>query len=374
MMSVRARTCLFLGVSMIVLAPWLNDSALPSDARYASNSLIMILDAKAGRVIDRPTSRCSPSRSVADGRGGWYFGGNSPIRGNSQACLVHLRSDGSLDPLFKPRLSQYQFPSSIVFQREMLFVADKDGVSALDTRSGARLWRTVAHDYVSTLVYERGKLYAGGGFKRIGGVARDAVAELNPKNGKPTSWKVRIARKDYPVSVEITSANGNIYIGGLFDKINGKERPNGFAAVTADGARLTPWAPREKRFPPVEEILATHGEVIVAGYHGGFSVYDARTGKKVPWRRRVGGDASVFAISGNTLYLGAATYYTGFDRAGGKPANNLAAVRLPEGTFLDWKPNLGPCVSVGSISVSRDKVLIGGEFGKTSPGCPAIPS
>ena len=122
---------------------------------------------------------------------------------------------------------------------------------------------------------------------------------------------------------------------------------------------MTAWTPQPGFEPEdVSAILATHGQVLVGGKNG-FAVYDARTGRNLAWRRRLNGAATAFAVSGDTVYLGA-DLSGGFTRAGGKPAHNLAAVVLPEGRFTDWRPKLSPSLIVTAIAVSGQMVLVAG--------------
>jgi len=101
----------------------------------------------------------------------------------------------------------------------------------------------------------------------------------------------------------------------------------------------------------------------------GFAVFDARTARQIPWRKRVSGDMSTFTASGNTVYLGssyanngARLYGRGFSKVGGKPVNNLASVMLPEGKFTNWRPNAGRCTEVSSMAASGRKLLAVGRF------------
>ncbi len=228
---------------------------------------------------------------------------------------------------------------------------------------------------VVSLAFGNGVLYVAGGPWRDGRVVRDNVAALDPRTGKLTPWRVNLPPALAGIEA-ITTGNGVVYIssGGAagFKRVDGLKRPLGIAAVSPRTGRPTAWSPKHGNEPDdAYSILATHGQVLVGGKFG-FAVYDARTGSDLRWRNHLSGSSAVaneFAISGNTVYLAAGTAYAGFNRAGGKRVNNLAAVRLPEGTFTDWRPILGRCVDVSSIAVSADKVLVGGVFSQDITGC-----
>jgi len=120
-------------------------------------------------------------------------------------------------------------------------------------------------------------------------------------------------------------------------------------------------------------MLVTHGQVLLGGSTGGFAVLDAHTARSLPWPKNLiqkgnagtgYGSAYAFASSGDTIYLGA-TSSAPFNRAGGRPANNLASVVLPSGKFTNWRPDSGRCTSVGEIAVSGREILAGGRFSDT---------
>jgi hypothetical protein len=98
----------------------------------------------------------------------------------------------------------------------------------------------------------------------------------------------------------------------------------------------------------------------VVGGTFGFAAYDAHTAKPQAWTRHLGGSATVLAASGTTLYLGA-NLRSSFGARGGV-RNNLGAVDVATGHFLDWGPNLARFVTVGSIAPSGGKVLVAGSF------------
>lgn len=361
-----------LGGSIVLLA-LVCSSASSSSAlggKASEKGPIIILDAKTGKTVREPKGvSCSPIMAIKDGRGGWFVGGTAPRQGDVVACLIRVRSDGSLDQTFKPKLARYQFPSSIARKSSALFVGHRDGVTAFNTSNGIRLWRDTSNGHVTSLALENGSLFAGGSFTRINGRTRTGVAALNPRSGRPTNWRIDLTTNDPPAYATIASDAGIVYIAGSFEKINGIKNAIGVSSSNADS--VLKWTPRPLPVD-VDSMIVTHGQIFVAGYReGSFHAFDAQTGRMMKWPKRIRGNPSTFAISENNLYLGAETLYNGFDRVGGKRVNDLAAVRLPEGTFLNWRPILGRCVSVNAIAVSANRVLVGGEFGNRTPGCPS---
>jgi hypothetical protein len=179
--------------------------------------------------------------------------------------------------------------------------------------------------------------------------------------------------------------NGVIYCVGGFMGTTAYREANrgeglGLSAFSARTGRPIPWNPTADRLMElvgngrlkepinITGILATHGQVLVggadlsglSGFAAGFAAFDAHTGRLLPWSKRVGGYASIFAVSGNTVYLGAPYDYLtgGLTSAGGRPAHSLAAVVLPSGKFTSWRPMLSPAPSVTALAASGQKVLV----------------
>jgi outer membrane protein assembly factor BamB len=352
-----------------------------SAKRVASRSLVLI-DAKTGKMDRNFPNIANADSVVADGKGGWYVGGDFAHVGKvARNGLAHLRSDGSLYPAFAPGLQKGSRVINLVLHRSVIYAIDDYHldryVAALDARSGKLLWQVLADD-ATGLAYGHGVLYVVGSFDHIGGVARDYVAALNPRSGTPTLWTVRDISKipGYTFGqdlIAVAVAKGVVYLGGDFGRVDGVKRECSLVAVSSRTARPTAWAPKcrgSSLLVGVNAITVTHGQVIVGGSQGSFGVFDARTARHLPWEKGVVDVANAFAVSGNILYLGNAGTGSGeaplFSRAGGKPVNNLAAVILPKGQFTSWRPNLGRCVTVSDIAVAGGKVLAAGLFSPRS--------
>ena len=338
---------------------------------------LALIDAKTGKIDrDFPDSnRGSEIGSiVSDRTDGWYIGGIFTQVGNSMRNgIAHLRRDGSVDDAFIPDTpnSNGQAVDRIFLRGNVLYAAGDFGVVALNARSGKLLWQTSTNgDPALNLVYRKEILYISGNFSQVDGVARTGIAALDARSGKLTSWKVRLSGfKGERVTVGAMSlAGGIVYFSGPFGRVDGIKRP-GLAAVRASTGRPTGWTAKPANVvnsfeSGIDSILVTHGQVLLGSTMGGLAALDARTGRALTWPRRLAGSAYAFALSGNTVYLGAAD--AGFTRAGGKPANSLASVVLPKGMFTNWRPNLGRCTLVGAIAVSGRKVLVGGSFSPQS--------
>jgi trimeric autotransporter adhesin len=345
-----------------------------SAKKHAVPRDLYIINAKTGAInqdfpdVDIEKGVVFPATS--DGSGGWYIGGGfSRVGEVKRNGLARLRSDGSLDEEFAPRLPKMAAITAIVRHGKTVFVGGVlsgkliSGVAAFDAVSGRKLWQVTAGEIsgVNSLAFADGVLFVGGAYKKIAGVRRSGLAALDPKTGKPTPWRAQLLWGDGTLGAAIGSmsvSNGNIYLEGSFGLVGGARRPLALAAVSARTGEVTSWNPRKSGSLPdhTTAILATHGQVLVGGMDG-FVVYDAHTGRTVPWRKRVVGYPSIFSLSGNTVYMGARYNLTS---AGGKPTHNLAAVVLPSGKATNWRPRVSPTPNVTALAVSGQNVLMAG--------------
>jgi trimeric autotransporter adhesin len=317
--------------------------------------------------------------AVSDGSGGWYLGGTfSHIGEVHRNGFARLRSDGSVDPGFVPRLPKLTHVIGIVRQGNTVYIdtvpsEKKHGylasiIAAFDVTSGRKLWQVPAEGVsgFGNLAFANGTLFVGG-FQtmRVAGIPRSGLAALNPRTGKPTSWHVHLAngRKAEGDVEAMSIEDGVIYYAGFFKGSKTYQENNNAlgGAVSARTGQLTPWSPQ-----PTDDlyeataVLVTHGQVLAGGK--GFAVFDARTGRIVPWYKRLEHTANAFAVSGNTVYLSATPLdgYGILTRAGGKRVHNLAAVVLPSGRVTNWRPMPSPIPYVRALAVSGQNVLVCG--------------
>src|SRR6478672_10994183 len=89
-----------------------------------------------------------------DGAGGWFIGGSfTSVAGAPRDGLAHVRSDGSVDPVFDVTIKRGMLPRAI---------ADLD-------REGS-------------------VLYVAGRFSYVGSEVRDGLAAVSTTTGEPTRW------------------------------------------------------------------------------------------------------------------------------------------------------------------------------------------
>ncbi|HPC43053.1 MAG TPA: hypothetical protein PLD91_19220, partial [Spirochaetota bacterium] len=116
--------------------------------------------------------------------------------------------------------------------------ASRRYVAALDAATGlATGWNPSPDDYVNTLLFADGMLYAGGNFMNIAGQARNRLAAFDAATGDlAAGW-------DPNASGSITSlalSGGTMYVSGSFSAIGGVSMKNIAAIYRGSGLVVYP--------------------------------------------------------------------------------------------------------------------------------------
>jgi outer membrane protein assembly factor BamB len=307
---------------------------------------LVLVSARTG-TVDRGFPDLGVSSAVSDGRGGWFVTVGGLFRLDPSGRIDRRWHSGDVGAML----------GDLVRVGSRLYATDGRRVYAFDAASGRRLWSSGlaggrwtngVRPTISALRADRRAVYVGGSFTFFAGAPRIAVAALDAGSGKLRDWRLRLRVKpatEPPTVVALGLGSGHLYAaGGFADRV-----------APVAGRAHDPAVARVRLLNGgfVDDILVSHGIVFVGG-HDRRPAFSARTGRPVarPYRS----DASVFAASGNLVYLG------GDLRDGAPGRNNLAAVNLATGRLTGWGPNLANFVSVGTIAPSRGRVLVAGSF------------
>jgi hypothetical protein len=306
-----------------------------------------------------------------DGSGGWFVGGTLTTAGGlGLGDLVHIRSDGSVDPSFAPRPGP----------------------------------DPTAPRIVTALAFANGVLYVGGEFTTIAGQPRVAVAALDPVTGAAEAWNPALGFDPNfgPPEVEALAVGGGVvYIGGRFVSAGGTSDValGGFDSATAQlvwnpqtgwpggtlvdalavssdtvyaGAGLsgTQVASQTDAFRAADASLRWQtsdiaNTLVLAGgrlYANGSSfasssslyALDPDTGAPIAWDPQVTGTHALTALGG-TLYAGGS-----FDSVSGAQRGDLAAFDAASGALLGWNPNGDG--DVGVLANDGHTVVAGGQL------------
>lgn len=322
---------------------------LSASATQPADRHLVLVDARTG-TVDKSFPDLVVSALVADGHGGWF------ASGVSYGALVHLNAGARVDQRWHAQLPNGADARRLVRVGGRLYVSLARQIAAIDAATGKRLWLSERFSPVklsgsvtlNALAADKNTVFVGGDFSRVGAFARQSVVALHARDGHLLAWRMpQVMKPPYAVDV-LTVAASRLYVGGVTSPV----------AVDVRTGKLLDWAPS---FTADETTaIAVVGRTVVVGGTFGFAAYDARTTRPKTWTRHLGGSATVLAASGTTLYLGANLRSSFGAQSGDR--NNLGAVDVATGRFLDWGPNLARFVTVGSIAPSGGKVLVAGSF------------
>ncbi|NOZ84679.1 MAG: PQQ-binding-like beta-propeller repeat protein [Deltaproteobacteria bacterium] len=262
--------------------------------------------------------------SVADGRGGFYIGGDfDKIDGYTRKYLAHVLKEGRLDTGF-----DFELDGEVTF---MTLVGDV--------------------------------LYLGGRFKEVNGEPRDSLAAINIKTNEVIEWHPDLwgaeenhawvdwlAGDDKAVYISFDSSSNG---GGLaaVDRVTGEVKWN-------DELKGRVFAVAIKG----RDLYVSGGFGSIDGNAGGsLACLDADTGElKGLDIGSTDGEVFALAVLGDRLYAGGI-----FTMFGGYARNNLAAVDLggdkPE-VSMDWNPNADGYVYTLTVDGQSNTVFATGTF------------
>jgi hypothetical protein len=167
------------------------------------------------------------------------------------------------------------------------------------------------------------RVYVGGNFTSVDGVARNRIAAFNTVTGAlVTSFYPR----PYAQVAAITATNSTVYYGGTFNSVGGVARLRLAAANASDGT-LTSWAPTADDRAVKAMVLSPDGSRVIVGGEftklNGASAYgmgavSTATGAILPWAanttvRAAGANGGITTLrtDGNLIYGAAWAFGSG---------------------------------------------------------------
>ncbi len=228
------------------------------------------------------------------------------------------------------------------------------------------------------------KLFVGGTFSSVSGVARQKVASLNLTTGVPVAAFASTKSTNNAVNA-LAATNSTLYVGGKFSRINGTLM-TGLAALSASTGDVDPGFDNQisggigvNGVLTVQQLKLTHDDSKLLVVHSGRKIagqdrlaaglIDTQTKQLLPWRTRlwdeylpiVGGVQRVYAadIAPDDSY-----FVVGSGSGGDRPPISDTAVAYP----LAGADNVQPLWvsrafdSIYSVAITEQAVYIGGHF------------
>jgi PKD repeat protein len=215
------------------------------------------------------------------------------------------------------------------------------------------------------------RIFVGGSFTSVSGVARYRVAALDATTGAVLSWNVVPNSRVRSLVVSGTT----LYMGGIFTTVGSQARTRLAAVSTTTGA-LLPWAPAADAEVMTLTAPPGAGKIVAGGkfttLNGadayGMGALDATNGATLPWAigatvRNGGEDAAIYSLSSDSAQVYGTGYTFGdggnFEGTFAASATDGAQVYVTgcRGDTYDATPIGGVLYSVGH---SHDCSSIGG--------------
>ena len=350
-------------------------------------------DAITGAAGAYPKVNGSVKAVVPDGSGGWYIGGNFTKVGNlTRHYIARILADGSVDAKWNPDansgITAMTLDNGKVYvggwftriggqSRNYIAALDASGTGAADAKWNPNPGNSPdSYTSINTLVSTGARVWVGGHFNRIGGIALNSLARIDSvrTGAADVSWDPNL---NPSASVSALAISGTtLYVGGSFYSIGGQNRKNLAVIDTNTALANSDWNP-----DPDAKVnaLALQDKVLYVG--GGFSriggfyadciaALNTSNGKLTGWYANANGPVLTLSLIKDRLYAGGS-----FSKIGGQWLPYVAALSTSTGLAdANWKPN--PTNSVNVLQYAGGKVYAGGEFnsfgGVTRNGLAAV--
>jgi hypothetical protein len=339
--------------------------------------------------------------AVPDGTGGWFIGGDfTRVAGVSRHYVANVKADGTAggwnpSPDLPVHAIAYDGNNRVYIGGEFTTVrksaadggGDASAAGLAATRRGdgsvdltAMLpaitpgldaaKNRLAVDALA-LSPDRSRLYVGGTFTALGGVARSGLAAVN-LGGAPALDGTWAPQPDGAVNALQAGSSGRVYVGGTFSQIGGAGRV-GFAVLGGGGAGAVDPSWTVQADGPVDALALSGGEasLYVGGTFGSIGGQThsglAKVGLGGPGTDgvvdstfRADADGAIlslaFSADASKLYAGGA-----FGTIGGNSPRFLAALDPASGA-VDPNFNAKAAAAVRAVATSPTMVYAGGDF------------
>jgi trimeric autotransporter adhesin len=245
---------------------------------------------------------------------------------------------------------------------------ERNRLAVLDITSGvASTWNPDANSSVYCLLLEGTSIYAGGIFNSVNGmITRNHLAAFDAVTGELKNWNPNVTGPSTATvhAVAFAANDETIFVGGIFDSVNGTTARNNLAAFDLNDGIVKNWNPNVDN--EVRALLIA-GEKIFAGgdfttinngsiTRRGLAAFDTVNGTALNWNPGLNSIVRTLAFSHNMLYVGG-----DFTRANTTTVRNrIAAFDTSTGIATSWDPNINNYVR--NIKIVGNTVFVGGEF------------
>lgn len=224
-------------------------------------------------------------------------------------------------------------------------------------------WNPNADRIVSDILVEGDSIYAAGWFGRMSNQNIDALAKISIATGKVnSSFDINsgIIRGDIKrISSISQDENGNLYVGGYFQKI-GTDFRSYIAKLNSDGELIESFnlglSDRVNSLTFAGNKLLIGGDFFAAGGEEriGLARFSKATGELDDWESNANAAVNKLLIDGDSIMVGG--YFTSI---GGESRTGIARIAKSDGAVGNWDPSAG---GIQDMIIDGDSLYIAGGF------------
>jgi hypothetical protein len=306
-----------------------------------------------------------------------YIGGAfASVSGVPRANVAAIRADGTLDPTWNPSTDGIVYALAASSDASKIYLggafttvngqARRLAAVTPDTGQLVSSWTTnTNNNLVRAIVADSGdRLYVGGSFGRIGGRAIPKLGAVSQSTGAvDTSFAPQPSATIRALTLSDDATK--LYAGGGFSTIGGVARP-GAAELNAATGAVTSFAPTDGGVV-ISMDMSPSGRLFFGTTSNRTWAYDPAVSNTGLYRVRTGGDVQAIMATDDEVYIGGH-----FNTLPEAKLNRLAlASFLPaNGTVTSWNPGANGSFGVWAMgltvtSLSPNAVpalCIGGDF------------
>ncbi len=251
-------------------------------------------------------------------------------------------------------------------------------LAAFDTATGnLTSWAPRVNGTIRGIALKGAAIYLGGTFSAINGQARTNLGEVSATgSGSPLPWAPTADSTVFRVAV--APDGSRVFAGGYFSDLNGVAR-RGTGALDPDTGATLPWA-TASFLPPhsgsctsdIRDIRVDSSNVYFAAEGTGGGCFDgtfaaSQSDGALVWRNDCLGATQAVEIIGNWLYKGSHAHNCSAAGAFGEQPQSgrrhLLVEKLSDGTLGPWYPNTsGNPLGPRAFATDGTRLFVGGDF------------
>ncbi|SNS78192.1 protein of unknown function, partial [Belliella buryatensis] len=314
---------------------------------------------------------------VSDGEDGWFIGGDfSKVNNISKGTIVHILSDGSVDPNWNVSIANggsATSVSSIIVTEDHVFIAGnfieingftKNRIAKLNKSNGQldNSFGATFNQAVSSIILDDEDLYVSGTFTTVNSITRNRLAKINASTGDlDENWNPSASATVNNIYLK----GDHIYVAGSFTEINGisksriarLNKSKGEVDMSFDAA--ISGEVRSLDFSPDNSTIYLAGSFTSVGGVQVNGIARLNNSGQVDsnWIPKVTGPINTLNLKDNSLYVGGS-----FSAIDGISVSGIARLSVSDGKISkDWNKNVA---IVNTIFINQNSLMLGGRFSR----------